>query len=218
MNLVNKTVVFLGDSITAGSSATEDDKVFHAVLKRETGIKEIINLGAGGTRIARQNTPSEDPIYDDDFNLRYDRNGKRGDIIFIFGGTNDFGHGVAPIGNLADDTEYTFCGALNILLEKAIKDYGKENVIMITPLHRIGENNLKGEGKKPADGEPLSVYVKTEKAVAEKLGVKIIDLWNEKRLNPNDKENAGFFADGLHPNNDGHKLLAGILKEKIALL
>lgn len=218
MDLANKTVVFLGDSITAGSSATSDDKVFHAVLKRETGIKEIINLGAGGTRIARQKTPSEEAIYDDDFNLRYDRNGKRGDVIFIFGGTNDFGHGDASIGTPADDTVYTFCGALNVLLAKSIKDYGKENVILITPLHRTGENNLKGEGKKPVDGEPLSEYVKAEKTVAEKHGVKIIDLRNEKRLNPNDKENAKFFADGLHPNDDGHKLLAEILEEKIASL
>lgn len=218
MNLANKTVVFLGDSITAGSSATSDDKVFHAVLKRETGIKEIINLGAGGTRIARQKTPSEEAIYDNDFNLRYDENGKHGDVIFIFGGTNDFGHGDAPIGTPEDDTFYTFCGALNALLKKAINDYGKENVILITPLHRVGENNLRGEGKKPSDGEPLSEYVKAEKAVAATLGVKIIDLWNEKTLNPNDKDNLKLFADGLHPNDDGHKLLAEILKEKIASL
>ena len=33
MKLENKTVVFLGDSITAGSSATSDDRVFHALLK-----------------------------------------------------------------------------------------------------------------------------------------------------------------------------------------
>ncbi len=218
MDLTNKTVVFLGDSITAGSSATSDEKVFHNVLKLETNIKKVVNLGAGGTRIARQKTPSEEEIYDDDFNLRYDRTGKCGDVIFIFGGTNDFGHGDAPIGSSQDDDVYTFCGALNVLLEKAVKDYGKENVILITPLHRLGENNLKGEGKKPADGEPLSVYVEAEKAVAKKRGVKIIDLWEEKRLNPNDEANACLFADGLHPNDDGHKLLAEILKEKIRRL
>lgn len=218
MKLENKTVVFLGDSITAGSSATSDDRVFHALLKEKTGMKEVVNLGAGGTRIARQKTPSEEAIYDDDFNLRYDRFRKCGDIIFVFGGTNDFGHGEAPIGKYDDETVYTFCGALNVLLKKAICDYGNENVILITPLHRVGENNPRGEGRKAEDGETLSEYVKAEKAVAEKLGVKVIDLWNEPRLNPNDEKNKNLFADGLHPNDEGHKLLADILKDKISKL
>jgi len=218
MNLENKTVVFLGDSITAGSSADSDEKVFHSIMKREMRIKMVINLGAGGTRIARQLFPSEEKIYDDDFNLRYDRTGKCGDIIFIFGGTNDFGHGDAPIGSETDDTVYTFFGAFNILLDKAIKDYGKENVIVITPMHRKGEDNPKGEGKKTIDGKPLFAYVEAEKLAAKSKGIKVIDLWTERRLDPNDEANEKLFADGLHPNNAGHKLLAEILEEKTLAL
>ena len=218
MDLTGKRILFLGDSVTAGSSATSDDKIFHSILRRETGIKEVINAGAGGTRIARQTKPSEEKIYDEDFNLRYDAADKSCDVIFIFGGTNDFGHGDAPAGNADDKTEYTFCGAINVLLGKAIKDFGRENVVLVTPMHRVGEENLYGEGKKQIAGEPLAVYVGIEKRAAEKFGVKIIDLWNEERLNPNDEKNADLFADGLHPNDKGHALLAEILKEKISAL
>ena len=45
----------------------------------------------------------------------------------------------------------------------------------------------------------------------------MIDLYGEKVLNPNVSDNAKFFADGLHPNNEGHALLANIIKEHLAV-
>ncbi len=33
------------------------------------------------------------------------------DIIIVFGGTNDFGNGDAPFGEMSDRTPYTFYGA-----------------------------------------------------------------------------------------------------------
>lgn len=75
------------------------------------------------------------------------------------------------------------------------------------------ENNLIGERNKSQDGEPLCGYVKIIKRQAEKYGVKLIDLYGDGRLNP--YVDGKYFADGLHPNNDGHKLLAEIIKENI---
>lgn len=75
------------------------------------------------------------------------------------------------------------------------------------------ENNLIGERNKSQDGEPLCGYVKIIKRQAEQYGVKLIDLYGDGRLNP--YVDGKYFADGLHPNNDGHKLLAEIIKENI---
>ena len=93
--------------------------------------------GVGGTRIARQITPSAVGRYDEDFNKRYDAMNKDADVLFIFGGTNDFGHGDAPIGKEDDESVYTFNGALNTLLKKDVFEFGKANVIVKTPLHRV---------------------------------------------------------------------------------
>lgn len=215
MQLKNKRAIFLGDSITEGAAADSPEKIYHAVLKNLIGLKSARNEGVGGTRIARQITPSAVERYDEDFNKRYDAMNKDADVLFIFGGTNDFGHGDAPIGKEDDESVYTFNGALNTLFKKAIFDFGKENVIVMTPLHRVGEDNLKGEGNKAADGEKLSFYAEVIRKQAKKYGLPVIDLYGEKALNPNISDNAKFFADGLHPNNDGHALLAKIIKERL---
>ena len=215
MKLKDKRAIFLGDSITEGAAADSPEKIYHAVLKNLIGLKSARNEGVSGTRIARQTNPSVVVRYDEDFNKRYDLINKDADILFIFGGTNDFGHGDAPIGKEDDESVYTFNGALNTLLKKAVFDFGKANVIVMTPMHRVGEDNLKGEGNKTVDGEKLSTYVDVIKRQAQKYGLHVIDLYGEKLLNPNVSDYAKFFADGLHPNNEGHALLANIIKEHL---
>ena len=56
-------IAFLGDSITHGSGTTDESRRFTNLLQAETGI-ECLNYGIGGTRIARQHTPSDNPVYD----------------------------------------------------------------------------------------------------------------------------------------------------------
>ena len=47
-------------------------------------------------------------------------------MVFVFGGTNDYGHGDAEIGTTEDNSPYTFCGGLNNLFAKLSAIYGKE--------------------------------------------------------------------------------------------
>lgn len=67
------------------------------------------NYGIGGTRIARQNAA-------DEFEKRGNfcdrmRNMEDSDVMVVFGGTNDFGHGDAPMGEFSDRDDRTFYGA-----------------------------------------------------------------------------------------------------------
>ena len=45
------------------------------------------------------------------------------DTVFVFGGTNDYGHGDAPIGGFTDRTPDTFYGACHYLFSGLIKKY-----------------------------------------------------------------------------------------------
>ena len=45
------------------------------------------------------------------------------DIVVVFGGTNDFGWGDAPLGTMEDRREDTFYGAYHLLLQKLIDRY-----------------------------------------------------------------------------------------------
>ena len=62
------------------------------------------------------------------------------DIVFVFGGTNDYGHGDAPFGKFEDRTMDTYCGALHYLMRGLIQKYPAAQIVFMTPLHREGEN------------------------------------------------------------------------------
>ena len=87
----------------------------------------------------------------------------------------------------------------------------------MTPLHRLDEYNLRGEGNKPEDGEPLITYVNIIKEVASYYSLPLLDLWSMGGMQPNVPVlRAAFNPDGLHPNDAGHAKiahrLAGFLK------
>jgi len=217
MDFKGKRAVFLGDSITEGVCTTSSDHIYHAILGRILGLKEVVNAGVSGTRIAKQKQPTtEFPSFDCDFLSRIDDVDGTADYLFIFGGTNDFGHGDSEFGSADDKDEYTFCGAVNLLFEKAKTIFGAENVIILTPMRRTGMNDPKGNGSRRVECPPLKAYAEAEKAAAAKFGFKVIDLFNETGLDPNDDRYAGLFYDGLHPNDDGHRRLAEIIAARLA--
>ena len=129
---------FIGDSITFGVGASKPEYCYVNRVKQALGC-EVVNYGISGTRIARQTRISENHQWDMDFNLRLGFVDSRLDKLFVFGGTNDFGHGDAPFGNLDSDDIYTFCGAVNSLINKLERDFPNSRLIFMTPLHRLGE-------------------------------------------------------------------------------
>ena len=134
---------------------------------------------------------------------------KNADIIAVFGGTNDFGHGDAPIGEITDNTPDTFCGALNYLYKNLIKEFPNAFIFVITPLHRADEDNPFGEGDKAAKGLLLYQYVEMIKEAANRFSLPVLDLFANSGIYPaNLAHRAKYTADGLHPNDLGHKIIA----------
>ena len=131
-------LIFLGDSITEGVGATCEENKYVSVVAKICGV-ETANFGVSGTRIARQNKPTLPRTFDYDFQMRAEVMDKDADMVFVFGGTNDYGHGDAKIGSENDDTPYTFYGGLNNLMKKLIGIYGKEKICFILPMRRFWE-------------------------------------------------------------------------------
>ena len=96
MKLENIKANFLGDSITEGHCASTPDKCYIEILKQKYGLSEARNYGISGTRIARQQRTYMFPEFDRDFCSRVGDMDKDADIVIVFGGTNDHGHGDAP--------------------------------------------------------------------------------------------------------------------------
>lgn len=146
--------------------------------------------------------------------MRADDMKEAADIVVVFGGTNDYGHGDAPLGKFSDKTPYTFYGACHELFEKLIEKYSESVIVVMTPLHRLDEVNPKGNGSKKVDVAPLSVYVDIIKEVARYYSLPVCDLYANSGMQPNIpiiKEK--YIPDGLHPNDKGNAIIAERLGE-----
>ena len=83
MELRNKTVVFLGDSITEGVGTSSPEKSYVSIFQKLSGAK-VINYGISGTRIAKNRSPSACPEWDQDFISRVDKMQRNADVIVVF--------------------------------------------------------------------------------------------------------------------------------------
>ena len=216
MKLDGLKINFLGDSITEGCGTSSEDKIYHSVLKREVGLKEARNYGISATRFALQKgtywAPKNNSEDIKSFSERFAQMDDDADVVVVFGGTNDFGHGDAPLGVFDDRTPDTFYGACHYLFSGLIKKYIGKTIVIMTPLHRVGERSVFGEKKKVEYGA-LKTYVDIIKEVAEYYSLPVLDLFATSGLQPEiDEIKEKYVPDGLHPNDEGHIIIAEKLK------
>lgn len=207
MNLKGKKILFLGDSITEGNGVSSEEFRFSNLIAKNEGAI-CYNYGIGGTRIAYQSKPSEKPRWDFNFIDRVDEMEDVADIVFVFGGTNDFGHGDAAIGDFYDRNPYTFYGAVHTLFTKLIEKYPDSNIVFATPIHRTVEEKNIVKGGVPQNVTLLQ-YVEILREMTQYYGIPTLDLYKCSGLQPKipvicEK----YMPDGLHPNDAGHKILA----------
>ncbi len=220
MELQGKIIHFLGDSITQGHGTSDPSKIYHALLKEQFGLKEANNYGIGGTCLADRRTPLEIPEFNWHFASRVDAMAPEADVIVVFGGTNDFGHGEVVMGSPADRTPDTFYGACHHLYRKLIDKYPTIPIVVVTPLHRWYEDVP--QVRMTADGMAretvtLRTYVEIIREVAGYYGLPICDLYANAGFHPEiESQRNALCPDGLHPNDAGHVIiasrLAGVLK------
>lgn len=209
MVLQGAVVNFLGDSITEGVGASCVENRYTDVLAKKYGLKAANNYGISGTRIARQQIVNKDDPFDRDFCMRVEEMDTSADAVVIFGGTNDYGHGNAPLGVSSDRTPETFWGACHYLMNRLITLYCGKPVLVLTPLRRLDEDNPLGDGSKKMSVAPLSVYREILMKVAAQYSLPVLDLYATSGIVP---ENSvclqKLLPDGLHPSDEGHALIA----------
>ena len=134
---------------------------------------------------------------------------KDADYVVVFGGSNDFAGGDAPLGKFGDTTPETFYGALHDLYTRLQEKYPQSKLFTVTPLHRgdiIKGINAVGCERK----EGIAPYVNAIKQVAKAFDIVVIDAHNEWAINPliDEQRTAYFSADAIHPNDNGHRFIA----------
>lgn len=203
MELQGKKINFLGDSITEGVGATSVETSYVGRFAQMTGAIPR-NYGISGTRFARQRKPSENPRFDLDFCSRVEEMDSDADVIVVFGGTNDFDHGDAPLGEMSDRTVWSFYGACHTLFSSLIEKYPDKRIVIMTPLHRVLEQERILE---------LRAYVQAIREVAEYYSLPVLDLFATAGIQPLvTAQRELYFADTVHPSDAGHERVAYLLK------
>ena len=216
MELKGKKINFLGDSITEGHGTSDwGTKPFHQLLRIRCGLAEARNYGKGGTKIARLPVVTDHP-FDQDFNLRAPDMNHDADAVVVFGGTNDFGHGTIPLGDMDSRDIHTFYGGLHSLCTFLINTYKDKPIIFMTPLHRLNEvldhNNRVKDGN--TNARPLVEFVRAVREVCEFYGIPVLDLYRDCALyGQNWAWCEKYMPDGLHPSDAGHELIANKLQK-----
>ena len=199
----NKILInFLGDSITEGLK-WQKKEIFCFYLSKWLNVR-INNQGYHATRIARQDDD------DKDFNYRLKDLDDKAYFTFIFGGTNDYAMGEAELGDINSDSYYTFYGALKNLVKDLLKKFNNDKICFILPLSRFDENKIIKHGT-------LERYREIIREICDLNKIDYLDLCKELPI-PETDGKSQFFKDGLHPNKQGHKIIARniikYLKEK----
>ncbi len=226
MKLEGLKINFFGDSITYGTATSGPDFIFHGILKREAKLREIKNYGFGGSRFATQTGRfptrpfNNDPASCDmnSFPDRLHSMDDDADIVVVFGGTNDYGHGDALLGCMSDRTPETFYGGCHYVFSELVKKYLGKPIVIMTPLHRSNETKNTGDAK-PVGIGTLKEYVDIIREVAEFYSLPVLDLFAISGLQPEIPEiKEKYMPDGLHPNDRGHEIIARLLKNFLEAL
>ena len=191
-------VNFLGDSITYGHTPSGDptglargQQMFHPFpeqVKEILGLAEARNYGISGSTIANR-FPKRRGMC-----LRCLEMDPDADIVFVFGGTNDFNClDITPIGTPDDEGDQTFYGAYKMLCRNLIEKYPTSLILMATPLPRHDMYESK-------TGDKLEQYTSVIREICEQFGLICVDLFHKIGVSPlNPIHRELYFPDGLHP-------------------
>lgn len=140
------------------------------------------------------------------------------EVLFIEHGTNDYNSGVL-LDNAEDPYDVsTFGGALRSALKLLLEKFPDLKIVLVTPAYcEVGEEIKYSSDEKDWGGGLLKQYVEMELEIASQYGVDVIDAYHESGIN---KDNVyEYTVDGLHPNEEGVKILgdliSGYLKGRI---
>lgn len=192
---------FLGDSITYGAGTTGQDHTYASILGKTLHAK-VNNYGISGTTLACN---SQAP-----FTFRYTNMDQNANMIFVFGGTNDFCMDV-PIGEAGDTSFTTFYGGLNTLMAGLKAKYPNASLVFLTPIKRTyyipwnHKNNVNAT---------LEDYRNAILTMGNLYGIKVIDLYPVEDLDFTKKQE--YMPDGLHPNDAGQEKIAAYIFTQLA--
>lgn len=198
----------IGDSITYGYGNEGVSYADYAAKKLNITLNK---QGVSGSTLSGMYKRVKDGDFD----------GIKPDIITICGGTNDWNIGKKSK-NMDSDTVYTadtYMSYVNCIIETLRAKQPQATIIFLTCLQRdyFGTDTSNVTGTTNSNGETLADYENVVLTSCKNHAVPVIDLYAQSGINAQNYlplesgySNASIkwlTTDGLHPNDDGHRLL-----------
>lgn len=205
----DKTIAIVGDSITAQGK-------YQPFVQSILNPKQIINWGVNGSRLTNHSTGSGNDISLITRWTSFDITNV--DVMTIFIGINDYSSSI-PLGNIDTSiNDQEFYGAYKTIIEGLLTSKPNLRLFLITPMVHYSEN-YNGTGSKIdgriANGVGLKVidYRNAVKNLGERYNLPCIDMFTLSGFN---FKTLGYFtSDGLHPNDNGGKVIGKIISNFI---
>lgn len=139
----------------------------------------------------------------------------RVEVLVLAFGVNDYHAGVPLDNEKHSMDETTFGGALRSVISTLQDKYPDMRIVLATPTYAWyrGKNLTCEEYER--GGVYLVDYVEKELAVAEEMGVEVVDLYHDVYPHEKWEDWEIYTEDGLHPNEEARTLLARILAKQI---
>lgn len=197
----------LGDSLTEVNSRTTMH--YHDYIKDKTGIS-VVNMGLSGSGYAKK-ADTNQAFYQRAADIPTDS-----DVVTIFGSGNDLSSGLS-LGDPSDTGTTTICGCINETLDVILTTFMTASKVpflgVITPTPWIGHD--------PGDNtDTMTAYCDAIIECCKAKSIPVLDLYRCSNLHPNDAtfRSLAYSHDegnGVHPDETGHKLIAGAIENFI---
>lgn len=137
------------------------------------------------------------------------------ELVLIQHGLNDYHAGI-PIENPDNPyDEYSFLGALRSSVELLKKANPNVRIVLVTPTYTWYLSQGKTCEEVDFGGGVLAEYVNAEMALAEEMGLEVIDLYHDYLPNEMFEDYALYSKDGVHPNEEGRRMMAWKIVEAL---
>lgn len=225
--LLEEPLICIGDSMTAGAGTT---KAYYKWLPQLCGFGSGKIYGLNGSSVSPKTESI--PTWDagiPSFLERYDTMADDAEVVIVLGGINDWTTG-RTLGT-ADDTESTtFYGAMDQLCRGLKDKYPDSTIVFFSspqcnyvdrPANDLAgtpwEGNTEGYNRK---GHLLTDYAKAMEEVCARHQIPFCSLtealpWGAAELGDNNGAEGTLGVDALHPNEQGHILIAQKMAEFI---
>jgi len=211
-------IVFIGDSITEGLMGAVDadgNKISYVnYADSYLHFNRTLNHGKGG-RMFSQYSDNELSLAANFGNVT----NIDSDIIVVFAGINDYLSTPANkrYGNINDIYSTAgYCGAVRSFMKQLTEYYSNRQIFFVTMynLPKKVQCTYSDIQTQPT----LQDYLQVQRQLAAEYGFHIIELYDIGFMDCTNKETAGkYLADGLHPNDEGNRILGEHIAAELSL-